>query len=132
MAQFSQLYRSRLSKKGLGILGHISLIWVLSSELLHWMDLNGVGGSYRFGLSILWGAYALFMIVLGIWKAQKYIRISAMVFFALTLVKLFFYDSSRLDTIAKTIVFLSLGALLLLISFLYNKYKNTIGHETDK
>ena len=49
--------------------------------------------------------------------------------FALTLVKLFFYDISHFDTLAKTVVFVSLGILLLIISFLYNKYAHLISEE---
>ena len=51
---------------------------------------------------------------------------AAIALFALTLVKLFFYDIAGLDTISKTVIFVSLGILLLIISFLYNKYKNLI------
>lgn len=45
--------------------------------------------------------------------------------------KLFFYDIAELDTISKTIVFVSLGISLLIISFLYNKYKNLIFEESE-
>jgi len=112
------------------ILLHIAIIWVTSSELLNWMDLAGSDQSYKLGLSILWGLYALLLIALGIWKKKKYLRIGAIVLFALTLIKLFFYDISSLNTISKTIVFVSLGVLLLIISFLYNKYKHIISDET--
>ena len=70
--------------------------------------------------------YALILIGLGIWKGKKHLRIGAIALFTITLVKLFFYDISLLGTIAKTIVFVVLGILLLIISFLYNKYKDTI------
>jgi len=50
----------------------------------------------------------------------------AIALFGVTLIKLFFYDISHLDTISKTIVFVTLGILLLIISFLYNKYKSLI------
>ena len=111
------------------ILLHISIIWILSSELLNWMDLAGSNQSYKLGLSILWGVYALLLIALGIWKKKKYLRVGAIVLFSITLIKLFFYDISSLNTIAKTIVFVSLGVLLLIISFLYNKYKHIISDE---
>ncbi len=102
---------------------HTAILWIASSELIHWMDIFVVDQSYKLGLSILWGVYSLFLIVLGIWKKNKPIRIGAIALFGVTLFKLFFYDLSHLDTIAKTIVFVSLGVLLLLISFLYTKYK---------
>lgn len=103
---------------------YISLIWIASSELIAWMDILDFKQSYKLGLSILWGTYALLIIAFGIWKNKKYLRIGAIGLFAATLIKLFLYDISHLDTIAKTIVFVSLGILLLIISFLYNKYKH--------
>ena len=115
----------------LNILIHVSILWVLSSELLHWMDLFGSNQSYKLGLSILWGSYSLFLIALGIWKKQKYLRIIAIVLFGITLIKLFLYDIASLNTISKTIVFVSLGILLLVISFLYNKYKHIIADEDE-
>ncbi|MUH36604.1 DUF2339 domain-containing protein [Zobellia amurskyensis] len=114
------------------IVTHISFLWILSSELLNWMDLAGSDQSYKLGLSILWGIYALFLIILGIYKQRKYLRIGAIALFGVTLAKLFFYDIASLNTIAKTIVFVSLGVLLLIISFLYNKYKNVISDEPEK
>lgn len=108
-----------------------SVIWFLSSELLNWMDISGSTQSYKLGLSILWGSYSLLLIAYGIWKNKKHLRIGAIGLFAITLAKLFLYDISHLSTIAKTIVFVSLGILLLIISFLYNKYKSNITDEED-
>ena len=91
----------------------------------------GSNESYKLGLSILWGLYALLLIILGIWKNKKYLRVAAIVLFGVTLIKLFFYDIASLNTISKTIVFVSLGILLLIISFLYNKYKHRISDESE-
>ncbi|GGF27236.1 DUF2339 domain-containing protein [Echinicola rosea] len=110
---------------------HLTLVWILSSELIHWMDMAGWSRQYKLGLSIFWGVYALTVIGIGIWKNKKYLRIAAIALFGLTLLKLFFYDISHLDTIAKTVVFISLGILLLIISFLYNKFKHSISDETN-
>lgn len=105
---------------------HISILWIASSELLHWMDMTGYQDSYKTGISILWGVYSLFLVVLGIWKGKSYLRIAAMVWFGITLIKLFLYDLSGLSTISKTIVLVILGVVLLIISFLYNKHKTKI------
>jgi uncharacterized membrane protein len=104
----------------------VTICWVLSSELLHWLDFADSTSAYKLGLSIFWGVYSLILIVLGIWKKKKHLRIAAITLFGATLIKLFFYDISHLDTISKVIVFVSLGMLLLIISFLYNKYKDKI------
>jgi uncharacterized membrane protein len=108
---------------------YISIVWIGSSELINCMDIMHSSQSYKLGLSILWGVYALLMIILGIWKKKKHIRIGAIVLFALTLLKLFAYDISDMDTISKTIVFVLLGLLLLVISFLYNKYRYLMKEE---
>ena len=107
------------------VLFHFSMLWIISSEFLHWMNIAHATEDYKI-LSILWGIYALLLIVLGIWKKKKHLRISAMVLFGVTLIKLFIYDITHFGTIGKTIVFISLGIILLTISFLYNKYKRII------
>ncbi len=109
-----------------------TILWITSSELLNWMNIYGYQDAYKLGLSILWGMYALLLIIIGIYKKKKHLRIGAIVLFAVTLVKLFFYDIASLDTISKTIVFVSLGVLLLIISFLYNKFKDVIFAEEEK
>ena len=111
------------------IIIHTTVLWVASSELLNWMDIAGSNQSYKLGLSILWGLYSLILIILGIWKNKKYLRLVAIILFGITLIKLFFYDIASLNTISKTIVFVSLGILLLIISFLYNKYKLRISDD---
>ena len=114
------------------IILHSTIVWLLSSEWIHWMDIAGSTTSYRLSLSIIWGLYSLLLIILGIWKKKKYLRITAIVLFGITLSKLFLFDVSNLDTIPKTILFVSLGILLLIISFLYNRFKNLIFNEDEK
>jgi uncharacterized membrane protein len=121
----------RKSEVGSDFLIHITILWVLSSELVTYMDLLESEQSDKLGLSILWGLYSVFLISIGIWKNYKELRVGAIVLFGVTLIKLFAYDIAHLDTISKTIVFLSLGGLLLVISFLYNKYRNKITDQSE-
>lgn len=100
-----------------------SLLIVLSCELTNISAHLRVLNAEKYGLSILWGTYSLGLIAIGIAKSRKYLRVAGMVIMAITLVKLFFVDISDLGTIPKTILFVSLGLLLLIVSFLYNKYK---------
>lgn len=118
-------------KAAFELLLHTTILWIASSELINWMDIFRSEQSYKLGLSILCGIYSLFLIAFGIWKKNKPMRIGAIALFGITLIKLFFYDISHLNTIAKTIVFVSLGVLLLIISFLYNKYKHLISDDED-
>lgn len=104
----------------------ITLGWILTSEMNYWLNWNSVANAFKLWISLLWGAYALSLIVFGIWKKNKPIRILAIVLFFVTLLKLFAYDITHLDTISKTLVFFVLGMLLLVISYLYNRFKNII------
>jgi hypothetical protein len=107
----------------------IMLVIVCSSELINVLNLTGSTEIYRHGLSILWGVFSFLLVGYGIWKKKMYLRATAMVLFGVTLLKLFFYDLSNLSTMQKTTVFVLVGALLLIVSFLYNKYKNIIFEE---
>jgi uncharacterized membrane protein len=112
---------------------NISLLTIICNEFIHWMDLAGYQNQYKLGLSIICGLYALVLIFIGITLRQKHLRVGAIVLFALTLLKLFFYDLSSLSTISKTVVLVLLGIILLVVSFLYNKYKNIIlGQDEEK
>lgn len=110
---------------------YFSILVVLSGEFLIWIEATNPMESTKLGLSIIWGIYALMLIGLGIWKKKKHLRLGGIALFALTLVKLFVYDISHLETIAKTIILVVLGVLLLIISFLYNKYKEVIWGEEE-
>ena len=118
-------------KKNLEFLLHLVILWVASSELLHWTELYRSASNYKLGLTILWGSYALLLVVLGIFKRKKHLRISGIVLIGFSILKLFLYDTTHLDALRKTIVFVILGFLVLVASFFYNKYTNKI-EETDK
>ncbi len=102
---------------------HFTILTILSSELLSWLALSGVEDGSRLALSILWGIYALYLIVWGLVKDFAFLRIGGIILFGITLGKLFLYDLTDMSTIAKTIVLMVLGALLLIASFIYNKRK---------
>ncbi|MCE3296959.1 MAG: hypothetical protein K0R65_2673 [Crocinitomicaceae bacterium] len=111
---------------------HVVIIWILSAELVNWMYVFNSKQAYKLWLSILWGVYSLFLIVIGIRDKKAYLRIGAISLFGVTLVKLFLYDLDRLSTLGKTVLFIILGVILLVISFLYNKYKNILFDEEEK
>ena len=105
---------------------HFFIIWILSSELKYLLELNGIYNSTKIGLSILWSIYSLTLILIGIIWSKQYLRIMAISLFAITLIKLFFYDLSHLDILRKTIVFIVLGILLLITSYFYNRNKERL------
>jgi len=110
---------------------HLVVLAILSSELIHWLEMTKVENSFKLSLSILWGAYALFLIILGVSRDLKHVRLAAIVLFAVTLLKLFAYDMEEMSTILKTLVTIVLGVLLLMASFIYNKYRGS-GNEAPR
>jgi uncharacterized membrane protein len=105
---------------------YVVLLTAISYEYLHWTNVAASDKQYKVGLSIVWGLYALGLVIYGIWKKLKYIRLAAIVLFVATIIKLFFYDLAGAGTITKTISFISLGVILLLVSYLYNRYKDSL------
>ena len=117
---------------GINIATHIIFLCVLTSELFNWMHLMNTQSIYKLGLSLLWSGYGFGIIIYGIWKRAKHLRIMAFIIFGLTILKLFLYDIAHQSTISKTIVMMSMGAVLLIVSFLYNKYiPNILKEEND-
>jgi len=119
------------AKKGWTLMVYGVILGFISAEYLCWTSFSGAGNQYKLGLSIVWGLYALMLIVLGIHKKQKHLRLAAIGLFLVTLIKLFFYDLAGSSTITKTVSFISLGVLLLVVSFLYNKYKEVLFGDGD-
>ncbi len=107
-----------------------TILILISNELITWTRVLRFEEPEKLGLSILWGSYAIALIVLGIARKLKHIRIFAIALFGLTLAKLFLFDMANLETIPKTILFVSIGVMLLVASFLYNKFtKQIFGEE---
>lgn len=111
-------------RRVLEVILSIATLWCIASEMVYWLEITHYNKVYKTVLSILFGSYALFLIIFGIKKEKQHLRILGMLLFGVTLVKLFFYDLANLETIAKTIIMVILGGLLLVVSFIYNKIKN--------
>ncbi len=79
-----------------------------------------------FTLIIIWVAMAVIMFVSGMLFRLKLFRIFAILLFAATLVKLLLVDSMKFNSIQKVSAYIIIGIVLLIISFLYQKYKKII------
>ena len=77
-------------------------------------------------LSIIWLVYSVILLIVGIVKKYKPIRISALAFFGITIIKVFLYDSRILELSWRIVAFIALGMILLGVSLAYQKYKAKI------
>lgn len=80
----------------------------------------------RTGYAILWGLSSFLLMVIGMRKKVKILRILSLVLFAITIFKLFIFDIRDISEAGKIIAFILLGVLLLIISFMYQKVKKLI------
>jgi hypothetical protein len=106
----------------------VGLIW-LSNEYFQWINIGGYGLQSRFGLSIVWACYAVLLVIQGIRYKERYLRIAAIVLAGVTMLKLVFFDLINTTMLTKTVVFIVLGILLLVMAYLYNRYKDIIEGE---
>jgi uncharacterized membrane protein len=77
-------------------------------------------------LSGAWLVYSVVMMVLGIWRRVTPLRIAAIILFGITILKIFLYDLSFLETLYRIFSFIGLGLILLGASYLYTRFKSVI------
>jgi len=80
----------------------------------------------EFWISIGWSILALIIMMSGFALRKKHLRMQGMIIFAITIFKVFVYDTRSLETIYRTVSYIVLGVILLLVSFIYTKYKEKL------
>jgi len=74
-----------------------------------------------FSFSAIWIIYGAAMMVIGFWKRSAFIRWQAMVLVAVTIGKVFLYDSRMLQQGYRILTFIALGVVLMAISYAYHR-----------
>jgi uncharacterized membrane protein len=74
-----------------------------------------------FSYSALCMAYGAMLMAVGFFRRSAFVRWQALLLIAVTIVKVFVYDVSQLDRGYRIVSFIVLGALLLAISFVYQR-----------
>jgi uncharacterized membrane protein len=77
-------------------------------------------------LSLFWLFYGIILVIVGFFLRNKGVRVGGLLLFTLAIFKLFFYDLWNMGTLYRIISSMSLGVVLLVISFVYQKYKDKI------
>jgi uncharacterized membrane protein len=83
-------------------------------------------------LSAGWLVYSIALMVLGLVRRLRSLRIIAIILFGVAILKIFFYDLSFLETLYRIVSFIGLGIILLTVSFLYQRYRAMILDETPQ
>lgn len=77
-------------------------------------------------VTIICGLLAIIYFICGMWLKLKVFRLGAIVLFASTLTKLVVIDSVDFAAVEKIIAYIFTGTVLLIVSFLYQKFKKRI------
>lgn len=75
----------------------------------------------QLSLSVIWAVYGGALLVVGLLRRTQLLRVMALLLLGLTISKVFFLDLSALDKIYRIVSFIVLGAILLVVSFLYQQ-----------
>ena len=84
----------------------------------------------KIGYPILWGLTSFTLIALGLKKKLKHLRVISLSLFLVTLLKLFLVDIKGISEGGKIAAFISLGVLLLVVSFMYQRLKKLLLADT--
>ena len=106
------------------------LLWHLSAEVML-APLAGVAPgemtmARHMALSILWTLYAFAAMGVGIQRRVAAVRFGAMALFGIVVIKVFLIDLARLDAGYRILSFLVLGAMLIVASFMYTRFRERL------
>ncbi len=97
---------------------------LLSSGFLS--ELSRLTNLRQLSISGSWLIYSIILMGIGIWQRIPRLRIISIVLFGATILKIFIYDLSFLETLYRIFSFVGLGLILLATSYLYQRYKAVI------
>jgi len=123
------------SEMGVGLLWFTSfvIVYVASAEFSHLSVMASyshnssipdiIKQTYKIGFPILWGVCSFALMVTGMRLKMRHLRIISLSLFFITLLKLFIFDIQGISEGGKIAAFISLGIILLVVSFMYQKLK---------
>lgn len=80
----------------------------------------------QLSLSVVWALYASGMLIVGQMRGLRLLRVMALALLSITAVKVFIWDLSSLDRVYRIISFIMLGAILLVVSYFYQRKQHPV------
>ncbi len=103
------------------------LFWLFVSwDLANYYGLYDQENQRNLALSLWWIVYAVVLVAVSAATRLKSLRRLGFLLFGLVILKVFLYDLQSLETVYRIISFISLGVILLIVSFVYQKNKEQI------
>lgn len=112
------------------IAGHVVMLSALCLETSGWAarnsELENLRSVESTSISILMAAYAVLLVGIGVFTRSAIDRILGLGLIAVVVTKLYLYDVWLLGRVYRIAAFITLSALLLLMSYLYSRYRASI------
>jgi hypothetical protein len=108
---------------------HLVILLALGLEIVGWVDRTYSGDRFEIAtvaVSIMMAVYAVGLVVLGVVRRSAVDRILGLVLMGVVVLKLYISDVWLLGRAFRVTAFLGLGVLLLLVSYLYSRYRSVI------
>ena len=86
----------------------------------------GLRNARQVTLSVLWGFYSIAVVMIGIWRRFRPVRLFGIALFFVTIGKVFLIDIWTLTQLYRILSVLSLGLLLLAVAFFYQRFMRRI------
>jgi uncharacterized membrane protein len=104
----------------------LGFAWISATvrQLFHgtFLDAGPAGAAERYAYSAAWVLYGVALLLAGIARRGPILRYGSLAVMLLAVAKVFLYDTARLSDLYRVLSFLGLGASLLLLGFLYQRF----------
>ena len=111
----------------------LTTLWILSAEVFAsadsaLFDLSSYASENVsiLGLTLVWGVYGALLMLAGVLRRWRWVRVAGLGLLIVAVVKLFAYDSQALEQIYRVIAFIALGAILIAGGLLYQRYRHAV------
>jgi uncharacterized membrane protein len=118
-----------------GFIGSASFVYLGSVAIIDAIGVSDAGNAGEVGqawMSAFWAATGLGAIVWGMVRRAPNVRLGGLALLAITIVKVWTYDLSELEDIARAISFIGLGLLLLAGAFAYQRFRPSKEEEAEE
>ncbi len=89
-------------------------------------EYTAISNQKNASISVFWMFYAIVLVAIGIVLQYSFLRKSALILFGITIIKVFLFDLSGLETPYRIFSFMVLGVILLTVSYLYFRHQKNI------
>lgn len=87
-----------------------------------YLDVGGAGPAEQYAYSAAWALFGVVLLAAGIVGRRRLLRVASLAVMLLAAGKVFLFDVGRLGDVYRVLSFLGLGASLLLIAYLYQRF----------